>query len=300
MKIRSALVLSLVLLPFAAPLRADGLADTIAAIGKKYEAVVGVAAEDTLTGRKVSVRGDEPFPMGSVYKLPIALAVLHKVGRDQEMLDIDITIEPSDFSPGHSPIAEQADGKAFSAPLGTILVYALRDSDNTASDALLRFLGGPKGVTTYLNFIGIRGIDVSRSEKEIAADIAKKGEAAYWKDPRDSATPDAMVLLLRMYDEKVSSIDDSGRRFIQDMLLHSDGGKNRIRASVQPNDAVIEKSGTMPGVVNDAGIIIVSDARHRILLAVFTKGWRKTPSAKREQLIADITRAVYEDFTKSR
>jgi beta-lactamase class A len=298
MKMRSAIVLSLVLLPFAAPLRADGLADRIAAIAKKYEATVGVSAEDTLTGRKVSVRGGEAFPMGSVYKLPIALAVLHRAGRDESALDTNITIEPGDFSPGHSPIAEQAGGQSVSNPLGTILVYALRDSDNTASDALLRFLGGPKEVMTYLNFIGVRGIDVSRSEKQIAADIAKKGNAAYWKDPRDSATPDAIVLLLRMYDEKVSSIEDSGRRFIQDMLLHSDGGKNRIRAGAPSDALVLDKSGTMPGVVNDAGIIAASDARHRILLAVFTKGWSKTPSAKREQLIADVTRAVYEDFTK--
>jgi beta-lactamase class A len=191
-----------------------------------------------------------------------------------------------------------AHGKAVTNPLGTVIVYTLRDSDNTASDALLRFLGGPRGVKSYLDFLGVRDIDVSRTEKEIAADIKSEGREAYWKDERDSATPNAMLLLFRMYDQKAHGLDDAGQRFVQDMLLNSEGGRRRIRAGVPADDVVLDKSGTMPGVVNDAGIVATPDNKHRIILVVFTKAWKKTPDAKREKLIADISRAIVSDFTK--
>src|SRR4051812_36072013 len=39
---------------------------------------VGVAAIHLETGRRISLHGGERFPMASVYKLPIALQLLHR------------------------------------------------------------------------------------------------------------------------------------------------------------------------------------------------------------------------------
>jgi beta-lactamase class A len=58
-----------------------------------------------------------------------------------------------------------------------------------------------------------------------------------------------------------------------------------------PGTVVAEKTGTIGGTVNDAGIIDLPDARGRIAIAVFIK---KSASDQREKVIAQIGRCVYD------
>lgn len=289
---------ALLVLSVAGAARADELTARVEALTKKYEATVGVAAIDTVTGRELAVRADERFPMGSVYKLPIAMALLRKSSLNQLSLDGDVTIDPKDFSPGYSPLAEDAGGKPVTEPIGMYVVQALRDSDNTASDVILGLAGGPEGVMAYLKFLGVLNMDVSRSEKQIAADLKKQGEAAYWKDQRDTTTPHAMALLIRMFDEKAHGLNTGSQQFVHDMLLHTTTGAALIRAGIPAGNVILEKDGTMPGVVNDAAIITTPDERHRVVLAIFSKGWKKTPEAERDKLVAEIATMIYDEFTK--
>src|SRR5690348_16779325 len=58
---------------------------------------VGVAIMLLESGSAVDFIGDERFPMHSVYKLPIAMAVFRRVDEGQLKLDQMIKIEKSDF-----------------------------------------------------------------------------------------------------------------------------------------------------------------------------------------------------------
>ena len=60
------------LLPAATP---SSLAERFASIAASIHGRVGVAAELLETGERVALHGDQPFPMQSVYKFPIAMAV---------------------------------------------------------------------------------------------------------------------------------------------------------------------------------------------------------------------------------
>src|SRR6266511_3285729 len=82
-----------------------------AQIASQIDGTVGVAVINIETGRSISVRGDERFPMGSVFKFPTALEVLHQVDRGRLDLDRNITIEPKDFSLGWSPLRDAAKGR---------------------------------------------------------------------------------------------------------------------------------------------------------------------------------------------
>src|SRR4029079_4032715 len=72
----------------------------------KLPATFGYAAIDLQTGRSVSMNADQRFPMGSVFKFPLALTVLKLV--DEKKLDLEkrYTIQPSEFSVGYSPIRD--------------------------------------------------------------------------------------------------------------------------------------------------------------------------------------------------
>ena len=104
-----------------------------------------------------------------------------------------------------------------------LMQAAVAQSDNTASDVILRLAGGPEAVTAYVRSLGIDGLRVDRPEVQMAADL--KGvslpDASTWTvarlsalfqapaeqrktadrrylhaDPRDTATPEAALALL--------------------------------------------------------------------------------------------------------
>ncbi len=278
---------------------ADDLADRVGRIASSIDATVGIAAEDLDNGRTLSIHGDERFPMASVCKFPIASAVLRKVSTGQIDLEKEVTIDPRDFAPGHSPLARSANGKPVTIKIGQLLVLALDESDNTASDALLKIVGGPAEVMNYLRFLGVSGIDVSRSEAQMAADM-KKGLAKFLADERDTATPEAMLRLFRMLALRTDGLGNSIRNLEMQIMIHSSSGKNRIGAGVPEGSAVMGKTGTSSGgVVNDAALVRSANGEHRVILVVFTKGGKATEKA-REAVIARISREIFDDFTKRR
>ena len=66
-----------------------------------------------------------------------------------------------------------------------------------------------------------------------------------------------------------------------------------------PEDVTIaHKTGTMPGTLNDVGIITSPDGRHHIAIAVFTKGAARDQETRQEAVVAEIAGAVYAAFTK--
>ena len=78
-------------LPFA------GLPSQFEKIAPAAKGRVGVAAQLLESGETASLHGDEHFPMHSVYKLPISMAVLQRVDRGELKLDQLVRVELSDF-----------------------------------------------------------------------------------------------------------------------------------------------------------------------------------------------------------
>jgi beta-lactamase class A len=61
---------------FAVTAPASSLSDEWSRIAKSTNGVVGAAALHLTTGQRVSLNGDERFPLASVCKLPIAMNIL--------------------------------------------------------------------------------------------------------------------------------------------------------------------------------------------------------------------------------
>lgn len=158
------------LLFLAATLSFDSGQPDLAFITGEARGRVGVAA--VLDGRMVELRAGEAFPMQSVYKFPIAMAVLHEADTGALRLDQAVTVRKSELVPAslHSPIRDQNPQGDFALPLRDLLRYAVSESDGTASDVLLRVVGGPAKVQKYLGSLGIKEIRVVNTEAEMARD----------------------------------------------------------------------------------------------------------------------------------
>ena len=66
---------------------------------------VGFAACDITNGKAAFVRGGELFPLQSVYKFPIAVAVLHMVQMRQLHFERTVDLTRAQIAPGYSPLA---------------------------------------------------------------------------------------------------------------------------------------------------------------------------------------------------
>lgn len=300
------------------------LAEVLQTISPKAGGTVGFAMLHIESGARLSIHGGERFPMASVYKIPIALAVLHAVSCDELSLEDSVPITAADLRTGSGWIWSHR-RRVRQLPVGELLEAMLVDSDNTASDILMRLCGGPEAVNEHVRALGVRGVRVDRYEAAMALDYAGVAEAppestwtvdALWRlkrdvpldrraesaaafldDPRDTATPDAMVdLLARVWRHEALGPDETSR--LLEILERVRTGPDRIPGLLPEGTPVSHKTGTwstsfgITAAVNDVGIVTLPDGSH-VALAIFVKGtnrgWRRA-----ERTIAALARATYD------
>lgn len=222
---------------------------------------VGVAALDLKSGEMLSIKGDEPFPMASTVKIAIAANYLAQVEHGRRSLD------------------DRIGGRSAHALMSAMIIR----SDNHATDVLLRDLGGPKVLQSWLDQHGMSGIRIDRS----IAQLLRDRRDLY--DVRDSSTPRAMVDLLARIDSS-KLINASSRAYLLDMMRRCATGKNRIRGLLPYYAQVENKTGTLANYTSDVGYLTLPDGR-RIAVAFFARG-----GSDRPRTIAQAARTIYDGF----
>src|SRR4051812_45948228 len=70
------------------------------------DGIVGVSATHIETGRSVSVRGAEGFPMASAFKVPVAVQLMSMIDAGALTLDRMVALAPRDLHPGSGKLSE--------------------------------------------------------------------------------------------------------------------------------------------------------------------------------------------------
>jgi beta-lactamase class A len=262
--------------------------------------VLGVAALHLESGRLAGWRAKEHFPMMSVAKLPVAVRALSLMQAGLLPYRKMIRIEPQDYSSGFSPLRDRYPQGAV-VTVGQLIEASVRDSDNSAHDILLRLCGGPEATRKQLDRLFQGAIGVHRSEHEMNADFETLGAKAFDADGRDSATPEAMVLLLSAIHSRKLLHPASHERLIR-WMTETATGPRRIKGQLPPGVSVWHKTGTggtKDGVnlcTNDVGVVELPGGKGHLALAVFVK-LSTSSLEEREQAIAGTARLFYDYFT---
>ncbi|MEF3114171.1 class A beta-lactamase [Streptomyces chrestomyceticus] len=208
---------------------------------REYGARLGVYALATGTGATVAHRADERFAFCSTFKGLAAAAVLH--GNPLSHLDTVVTYTEDDLLK-HSPITGKHVSKGMS--IRRLCDAAVRYSDGTAGNLLLRDLGGPGKLTAFARGLGDPVTRMDRIEPAITE--ATPG------DPRDTTSPRAFGTDYRkLVLGTVLPADKRG--FLRDLLLRNTTGAQRIRAGVPEGWVVADKTGTGDyGTLNDIAV----------------------------------------------
>jgi beta-lactamase class A len=201
--------------------RTNELRDRIEQISQVARGRVGVKATVLETGESVTLNGDQQWTMQSVYKFPIGMTVLAQVDQAKLKLDQQVRVEASDFVSDlqHSPIRDQ-NPQGVELSLAELLKYMVSESDGTACDVLLKLVGGPEVVTQYLRDLGVNGIVVANTEKEIGQDKAVQY--------RNYASPNAAVVLLRALHEG-QGLSKSSQALLLQLMTQTPTGLQRIK-----------------------------------------------------------------------
>jgi beta-lactamase class A len=283
---------------------------------------VGVGAIHLESGREYYFNRDERFPMASAYKVPIAARLFDTIDRGELTLTQMIELRPEDIHPGSGTLSALFDDPGVALSIHNLTELMLLISDNSATDVLLRTVGGGRAVTDRLRAIGVEGIDVSRPTIHLIANSAgaadpPEGEEMtpqmyrdlrremsqqdrrtaaerFNADPRDTSTPEAMARLLqKIWSREILSEESSAQ--LLDIMYRCQTGAARIKGLLPPGTRVAHKTGTLGQSTCDVGIIdLPGDAGH-LVAAIFVKEATES-AANRERTIAEIARTLYDCF----
>lgn len=208
------------------------LPETARAIEAESGGRFGFAILHSRTGAMASHRSDERFPMCSTFKLFLAAQILDAGRRRQLSLAEKLPITAADMV-DHAPFtAPRIGGTATILDLVRAIVT---NSDNPATNLLLRRIGGPAAHTAWLRSIGDETTRLDRDEPAMSEGLPG--------DLRDTSTPAAMLRTSQrlLLGQQTPAAD---RALLQSLMAASETGSDMVRAGLSPNWREGNKTGS--------------------------------------------------------
>jgi beta-lactamase class A len=288
---------------------------------KARPGVLGITVVDLNTREKIRIDANRAYPMMSVFKAPVAAAVLAQIDAGRFTLSHQVTIDRGEVVDGAAvpSIGAHFKGKQMHFTVEQLLVATVSESDNTSVDALIRLLGGPHVVTDYLRAHGIDSMRVDLSEAQVgrifedtangqsisaqetkhaSMERLRRGYRAYLDDPRNRSTPDAAANFLeKLWTGQLLSARSTKRLL---GLMYGQAKPSRLRSGLPAGVRFADKCGTSyslegeTAAFNDIGIMTWPDG-HTVVVAAFLTGSRADKKA-RDALFAEIGKDVADAY----
>jgi beta-lactamase class A len=240
--------------------------DRIEALQRRHDAKIGVYGVDLHSGRSITHLDGDVFAMCSTFKVYAAGRVLQLSERGELGLDDAVRIEGADIV-ANSPVTEPAVGRTLT--LTEVCQAALRRSDNTSANLLLRKIGGPQAITAFARTIGDDKTRLDRWETEL--------NAAVPGDSRDTSTPHALGGGYRNLLTGDALAPASRDRLEAWMRANT---TSSMRAGLPQGWTSADKTGSGDyGSTNDVGIAYGPDGR-RVLLSIMARSQTDDPKAQ--------------------
>ena len=314
-------------IPAAQPLRRPrsdapaGLQFRVDQLVRGFPGKAGAAIVAVDEGWSVESGGTLSLPQQSVSKLWVAMTVLAQRDAGRLRLDDPVLVTRDDLTLFHQPIAGLVKGDGYRTTIGALMTRALTQSDNTANDRLLTFVGGPAAVRAFIaekqlgairfgpgerllqsGTAGLtwnqsmaygRGFEAARARLDPA--VRARALQRYIDNPPDGAAPlaiaDALARLARG-----ELLSETSTRMLIDTMSHTVTGRARLKAAVPAGWELAHKTGTGQDLnrrnagFNDVGIVTAPDGR-RYAIAVMI-GDTTAPMRSRQFLIQNVASTV--------
>jgi beta-lactamase class A len=297
------------------------LEQRIAALGRGFPGIVGIAVRDVRSGWAASWNGERPLPQQSVSKFWVALTAFDAIDRGRLALDSRVTVRPQDLTLFHQPIRDRVLPNGFTTNVDDLITRALTQSDCTANDVVLWRVGGPPAVRAFLRRHGIDGVRFGPGERLMQSAIAgvtwdqsmsignrfevarasvpiatrRRLFDAYVDNPVDGASALGVTLGLARL-QRGELLSPASTQHLLGIMALARTGPLRLTGGLAPGWSILHKTGTGQELgseqagYNDVGII-TSPLGRRYALAVLI-GRTAVGNEVRMQLMQEVTRAA--------
>ncbi len=274
---------------------------------------VGVMVDHLDTDLQLTYNADELYPTASMMKTPLLYELYRQAEEGEIDLTARLTLSHENRVPGSGVLQDLDEGlQPTIRDLAELMIIV---SDNWATDLVYDLIGKDAMAATLKNlglnntyipmniremFCTIAGVDPTDPtvdydmlKEALKKNTSNDGNLAFQGDPRnDVSTPREMAKILRIIHEG-TGLSDAGREGAIKILKDQNFG-TRIPARL-PKDADIEtahKTGSLRGVVNDAGIVYSPNLNY--IISFMSK--QQDESVETTDAIARASRWVWDQF----
>lgn len=296
------------------------LSAIIQSLGQSFNGHVGIAVRSVDAGWTVSYNGQQRFPQQSVSKLWVAMTMLDAVDRGKVTLDTPVTIRSGDLTLFHQPIAAMVNGAGYTTSLKDLFYRAMTQSDNTANDSVLRTVGGPEAVRSFLARRYISDIRFGPGERLLQSataglawsqdmsgrrflaarnalprSVRERALDAYLADPSDGATPVGIATALAQL-KRGEMLSPASTSLLLSTMAQAKTGPQRIKGGVPYRWHYAHKTGTGQELsprstgYNDVGIMTAPDGSSYAIAVMIGSTTVSIP--ERWQLMQSVSRSV--------
>lgn len=299
------------------------LRSRLQAIIEMVEADFGISIQHIESGDALHINADSSFPMCSVLKIPVLCAAFRQRSAGLFTLEDRWEVTFPEKNIGSGVLTYLRDG--LSPTVYDLLLLMIIISDNTATDMIIHRVG-LREIDGFMKELGLADIHVAMSIRDIFEDMGGDAADPTWRlteldkpkppppmryDGRafstgadnDVSTAGAMTQLLSLiYRGEVVS-----RQACAEMLhiLLQQQLNQRLPRYLPEGTPFAHKTGTLPGIRNDAGILYVNEDTH-VAITVFCRwNWetvRDNPVAQQERMyqidsaFGQMGKAVFDSY----
>jgi beta-lactamase class A len=274
---------------------ADGLESKIhSLVASSGAEAVAVAFKDLQAGRELLVNPDESFHAASTMKVPVMLEVFREVREGRLSLDerLPVKNEFKSIADGSTFSVSPADDSEFTLykkvggteTVRELLRLMITESSNLATNIIIERVT-PQRVMDLMRRMGARDIKVLRGVED---------GKAFERGLNNTTTARDLLVLLRAIAEG-RAVSREASKQMTDILLEQKFNEG-LPAGLPSGTRVAHKTGWITKINHDAGIVFLP-GRKPYFLVVLVRGIADDKRA--HKLIADISRAVYEDVTRA-
>ncbi len=266
----------------------DSLKANVSRVAAGINARVGVCISMLESSDSaITYRADERFPMLSVYKFPIAIAVLKEMDRGNLWMERYAPYSRDSIFTREEEIFTETNFPNGKVTVGQLLTLMLVRGSNTACDQLLALLKGPGSLQNYLNDLGVVDMSVSATEREVQADSLRRYDN--W------TTPLAMNRLLSISFSD-SYLTKKNYDFLWDKMTETLTGADRIKGLLPKEIRVAHRTGTGFGSYNDVGIVFLPGGKHLVISVFIAEA--QDASQRCTEAIAKIAKLAWDYYSK--
>lgn len=230
---------------------------------------------DTDNGAYVSLNGDVPIPAASTIKIPILVAFFQDVDAGKIYLDQKLTMDKDIITSGSGEMQGYPPGKQFTAlDVATKMIVI---SDNTATDMLIRQLGGKEALNQRFKEWGLSATVINNRLPDL--------EGTNTTSPKD-----LVMLLAKVNQGELMSLKSRDRLL---GIMEKTKTRTLLPQGLEPDAIIAHKTGDIGTVLGDAGVVDITTGK-RYIASVIVKRSHNDYAAR--TLIQEMSRAAYQHF----